>query len=195
MAFRDEQRQSLSRKLNPKHVRTRVADGKTLSYVEGWHVIAEANRIFGYDAWDRETIQMQCVWEGARNSREACTYMAQVRISVRAGELMVVRMGSGTGHGIGLTRGEAHENALKMAETDAMKRALATFGNPFGLPLYDSEQRGVRKERGHGPNPIKSHGSGRFTHRQEIGSARARIQRPIAPRFANSSIRSIGQKA
>ena len=25
-----------------------------------------------------------------------------------------------------------------------MKRALATFGNPFGLALYDKEQRGVR---------------------------------------------------
>src|SRR5262249_22549705 len=39
----------------------------------------------------------------------------------------------------------AHEIALKTAETDATKRALATFGNPFGLALYDSEQRGVRQ--------------------------------------------------
>ena len=34
---------------------------------------------------------------------------------------------------------------LKAAETDATKRALATFGNPFGLALYDREQAGVRK--------------------------------------------------
>jgi recombination DNA repair RAD52 pathway protein len=38
---------------------------------------------------------------------------------------------------------------LKTAETDATKRALATFGNPFGLALYDSEQSGVR-QRGRG---------------------------------------------
>jgi hypothetical protein len=37
---------------------------------------------------------------------------------------------------------------LKGAETDATKRALATFGNPFGLALYDREQSGVRKARG-----------------------------------------------
>jgi hypothetical protein len=37
---------------------------------------------------------------------------------------------------------------LKGAETDATKRALATFGNPFGLALYDREQAGVRKVRG-----------------------------------------------
>ena len=33
------------------------ANGTDLHYVEGWHVIAEANRIFGYDAWDRRTLQ------------------------------------------------------------------------------------------------------------------------------------------
>jgi hypothetical protein len=39
--------------------------------------------------------------------------------------------------------GQAHESAIKEAETDAMKRALVTFGNPFGLALYDKSQRQV----------------------------------------------------
>ncbi len=39
--------------------------------------------------------------------------------------------------------GQAHQSALKEAETDAMKRALMTFGNPFGLALYDKRQREV----------------------------------------------------
>jgi recombination DNA repair RAD52 pathway protein len=43
--------------------------------------------------------------------------------------------------------GQAHELALKGAETDATKRALATFGNPFGLALYDRDRVGVRKTR------------------------------------------------
>ncbi len=42
---------------------------------------------------------------------------------------------------------DAHELALKAAETDAMKRALSTFGNPFGLALYDKEQAGVRRTK------------------------------------------------
>ena len=37
--------------------------------------------------------------------------------------------------------------ALKAAETDATKRALATFGNPFGLGLYDKEQNGVTAKK------------------------------------------------
>jgi hypothetical protein len=48
---------------------------------------------------------------------------------------------------VGLTPGEAHESAIKEAETDAMKRALSTFGNPFGLALYDKEQQNVRGRR------------------------------------------------
>jgi hypothetical protein len=37
--------------------------------------------------------------------------------------------------------------ALKAAETDATKRALATFGNPFGLALYDRDQAHVTKPK------------------------------------------------
>ena len=51
MAFDVEQVRALSAKLSARHVRNRLAsNGKTLSYIEGWHAIAEANRIFGYDA-------------------------------------------------------------------------------------------------------------------------------------------------
>jgi recombination DNA repair RAD52 pathway protein len=69
--------------------------------------------------------------------------LAKVRVSVRAGEVAVVREGSGTGEGRASTPGQAHELALKGAETDATKRALATFGNSFGLALYDREQAGL----------------------------------------------------
>ena len=72
-------------------------------------------------------------------------YTAKVRIYVRAGDVLVMREGSGTGEGKAPTPGQAHEIALKSAETDATKRALATFGNVFGLALYDREQAGVRQ--------------------------------------------------
>ena len=64
-----------------------------------------------------------------------------------------MREGSGTGEGKAPTPGQAHDLALKGAETDATKRALATFGNPFGLALYDRDQLGVRKARGEKASP------------------------------------------
>ncbi len=50
MAFTEAQVKDLDAKLNAKHVRTRRAHDAVLTYVEGWHVIADANRIFGYDS-------------------------------------------------------------------------------------------------------------------------------------------------
>jgi DNA recombination protein Rad52 len=148
MAFTDIQVRLLKAKLDPRYIRTRNSNGCTLSYVEGWHAIAEANRIFGYEAWDRRTVSASCAWSEAKAGSYRAVYTAKVRITVRAGEVKVVREGSGSCEASAATAGQAHELALKGAETDATKRALATFGNPFGLALYDREQNGVRKQRG-----------------------------------------------
>jgi DNA recombination protein Rad52 len=147
MAFTEAQLKSLEAKLDAKYVRTRRAHDTTLAYVEGWHVIAEANRIFGYDAWDRHTLSTRCVCSEATNHYYAAAYTAKVRIAVRAGSLTITREGCGSGEARAPTPGEAHELALKASETDATKRALATFGNPFGLALYDRELNGVKNRK------------------------------------------------
>ena len=147
MPFTEAQVKSLEAKLDAKHVRTRRAHDITLAYVEGWHAIAEANRIFGYDAWDRHTLSTRCVWSDLANQHYTAAYIAKVRIAVRAGAIIITREGCGSGNARASTPGEAHELALKAAETDATKRALATFGNPFGLALYDRELAGVKNRK------------------------------------------------
>jgi hypothetical protein len=155
-----EQTAALAAPLNRANVQTRSQAGRSLNYLEGWVAIKEANRIFGFDGWQRETIELRCVSESQRpigrdqKSGWGVTYIARVRIRLGSqahGAQSLVREGSGAGHGIDVDLGLAHESALKEAETDAMKRALMTFGNPFGLALYDKQQRqvtsSVREER------------------------------------------------
>jgi len=143
MTFDKDIIKALSGKLNPEHVKERSQSGRKLSYVEGWHAIAEANRIFGFDAWNRETVDIRLVQERERTVGQGTgwgvTYIARVRVTVGS----IIREGVGSGHGIDRDLGLAHESAIKEAETDAMKRALMTFGNPFGLALYDKEQSNV----------------------------------------------------
>jgi recombination DNA repair RAD52 pathway protein len=91
MALSDTQVRQLRAKLESKHVKTRKANGADLHYVEGWHVIAEANRIFGYDAWDRRTLASHCVWSGPSDAYYGAAYTAKVRVSVRAGDITPVR--------------------------------------------------------------------------------------------------------
>ncbi|MFM7266399.1 MAG: RAD52 family DNA repair protein, partial [Cyanobium sp.] len=126
-----------------------------VNYLQGWVLIEEANRIFGHDGWQRQTLSCQCATEAkrligskseGRPQKEGwgVPYFARVRITMYAGERgLLIREGTGAGHGIDVDLGLAHESAIKEAETDAMKRALVTFGNPFGLALYDRSQRQV----------------------------------------------------
>ena len=124
-----EQSAALAAPLNRANVQTRSQAGRSLNYLEGWVAIREANRIFGFDGWQRETIELRCVSESQRPiGRDqkpgwGVTYIARVRIRLGSqanGAQSLVRVGSGAGHGIDVDLGLAHESALKEAETDAM---------------------------------------------------------------------------
>ena len=108
MTFTPEQIGLLQAKLDRSHVTSREQSGKTLSYIEGWWAIAEANRIFGFDAWHRETIVLQ---ETSRDllkikgyggkpdyDQWRVSFLARVRITV--GD--IVREGTGYGSGLAM---------------------------------------------------------------------------------------------
>ena len=141
MTFSTNQVQSLKRSLNSRHVRTRKVNGRELSYIEGWYAISQANRIFGFDGWNRETVDSRCLLARENRGSFLAVYVAKVRITVHADGATVIREGHGSGEGRGTSPGEVHDIALKAAETDATKRALATFGKPFGLELYRKEKK------------------------------------------------------
>lgn len=130
----------LQKPLDQKRVHLREIDGRQLSHIEGWYAIAQANEIFGYAAWDRETVFLERVQESAMTESTTCGYIARIRIRVRAGTVEVTREGTGCGFATARSPAAAHERAVKSAETDATKRALATFGAQFGLDLYDKER-------------------------------------------------------
>ena len=144
MEFSKEQIEQLSEPILAKNVKERDGnrDGTfQLAFVEGWHVIAEANRIFGFDGWSSETIETTCV----QNDPNFVTYIAKVRVTV--GD--VVREGTGAGHGNQKSGiGNNHEAAIKEAETDARKRAFMQFGNQFGLSLYNGKDKSWKTNTG-----------------------------------------------
>ena len=123
MALSDTQVRQLRTKLDGKHVKTRKANGTDLHYVEGWHVIAEANRIFGYDAWDRRTLASHCVWSGVSGACHGAAYPPRCALASERATSQLCGKDQGLGKGKPYS-GQAHELALKRAETDATKRAL-----------------------------------------------------------------------
>lgn len=148
MTFHPDAIAALKAPLDPKSVASRQQGGSQVQYIEGWHAIAEANRIFGFDGWNRETVDLQQLGEpyDNKNGNKVVNYRAKVLIVVldENGIGSVKREGCGFGQGIDRDLGQAHESAIKEAETDAMKRAFMTFGNPFGLALYDKSRANVQ---------------------------------------------------
>src|SRR5690554_1685130 len=115
MAITDEQKAALEGPLNRANVKQRTQAGRTLDYVEGWHAIAEANRIFGFDDWWRETVDMREVRQPELvDGKWRVGYLAKVRVQA----LGVIREGTGYGSGIAKDLGDAIESAIKEAETD-----------------------------------------------------------------------------
>jgi hypothetical protein len=101
MGFSAGQTLALRRNLDHRHIRTREIHGRELSYIEGWYAISEANRIFGFDGWSRETIEPKCVLARENRGTFLAVYLARVRITVHADGATVIREGHGTGEGRG----------------------------------------------------------------------------------------------
>ena len=132
----------LGEKLKKGHISQRKKGNTSLSYIESHHAIREANRAFGFDGWSYVIKELTMVSEEKnRNNNHIIGYIAMVEVVVGG----IMREDVGFGSGIASTLADAHEGATKEAVSDAMKRALRTFGDIFGLALYDKKQEHVEK--------------------------------------------------
>lgn len=145
----EEIKPRLQAKLDPAHIKP-APRGKFGDYVDGHHVISEANRIFGEDGWSYEITRLELVSEqtveregnNGPYSQYRCGYLCAVKVYVNGSSF---KEGSAVGSGMGSpdTLADHHESAVKEAETDALKRALRSYGNTFGLALYDKTRADV----------------------------------------------------
>jgi len=141
--FTDTQIAQLKEKLSDKHVLQQQGQ----DYLPGWFVIDQANRIFGHDRWSYLVKSLDLV--GQDEAGEKVSYLARVRVVVvdENGTQITTREDVGMGDQKNTRRLlDAHGNAAKAAVTDAMKRALRSFGNQFGNPLYDDKKENVETE-------------------------------------------------
>ena len=139
----DKTLRQLNQPLDATFVATRNQSGKTLSYVEAHYVIRKANEIMGFDGWTRSTENVQIVQAEQKGEKNNWYVGYTARVVVEA--FGAIRSGFGFGQGIDSDLGRAHESAIKEAESDAFKRAMMTFGDQFGLALYDKAQTHVAK--------------------------------------------------
>ncbi|MDD5399573.1 MAG: Rad52/Rad22 family DNA repair protein [Sulfurimonas sp.] len=141
--FNEKQTQVLSYELDSSRIKSRSKGNINLSYLEAFDVLETANRIFGYGNWSYAITSLAEVsQETNSNQNIIIAYRAVVNVTVNdlSHNKHISREDVGFGTGIAKTLSDAHEGAAKEAVTDAIKRAMRTFGNQFGNSLYDKNR-------------------------------------------------------
>ena len=131
--------EALAQPLDPQLVSQRKGrGGRKFDYVEGHTAIDQANRIFGFGGWGYELVgdvTLRPIEQTDSRTGEVTStaaYAAVVRVTVPGAP-------SRTDVGfqpVSDESPEGHETAFKGAVTDALKRALRSFGDRFGNGLY-----------------------------------------------------------
>ncbi len=134
----------LRKPLDKQYVKEPPA-GKYGQYIEGHHAIREANRIFNFQ-WSHTVDSLteasrDLVDLGQNNKQWRVCYVCTVTVEFNGVRHAGVAAGQGQAKPNNL--GDAIESAAKESETDALKRALVKFGDPFALALYDKTKAHV----------------------------------------------------
>ena len=152
--------EALAQPLDPQLVSQRKGrGGRKFDYIEGHTAIDQANRIFGFGGWGYELVgdvTLRPIEQTDSRTGEVTStpaYSAVVRVTVPGAP-------SRTDVGfqpVAEETPEGHETAYKGAVTDALKRALRSFGDRFGNGLYgDPPTTGHRNSESQ-PSPQRQH--------------------------------------
>ena len=141
--FVDKQIQVLKYDIEPSRIRSRTKGNMNLSYLEGFDLIETANKIFGHGNWSYTITSLdQVSQETNSNQNIVICYKAVVKFTVYSLDHTkhITKEDVGFGTGIAKMLADAHEGGAKEAVTDAIKRAMRSFGNQFGNSLYDKSR-------------------------------------------------------
>ena len=133
--FNDAQKEQLLKPINGSRIAQRPGGGgKQLSYLEAWDVKAHMIRIFGFGGWSWNVTNAELVFESEDSSKWNVGYKVIGTLTIGDAVYTEAAVGSSTLP----QRGEAHDMAVKTAESDAFKRAALNLGDQFGLSLYNN---------------------------------------------------------
>ncbi|MFD3336079.1 Rad52/Rad22 family DNA repair protein [Streptomyces sp. NPDC058700] len=141
----------LLRPVNPDRV---GKDGKGFAHMEAWDIKRHLIRIFGFGGHDIDLLDVTLISETSqmlrKKNRDGQEYGAPYEawtVIYRVSVCLTVKVdGIELGHWTGVatgdatnqpSRADAHDLALKTADSQALKRAATNLGDQFGLSLYN----------------------------------------------------------
>jgi len=133
MSLSNDQVNELLKPINPSRV---SKDGKGFAHVEAWDVRKTMNQMFGFAEWSSNVTDMNLVYETQTNGQKPrwnVCYRARCVIQINDTVYAEWAVGDATNYP---SRPDAHDQAIKTAESQAFKRCAVNLGDQFGLSLY-----------------------------------------------------------
>jgi hypothetical protein len=125
--------------------RVKKKDG--MSHVEAYDVRRRLTNIFGFGGWSEELTDLTMLYEQSRpkggqpdgEPTWRCSYRATVKLTIHATGAVYEESATGANWGWNNDgkRDEAHDFAIKMAVSQAIKRCAVNLGDQFGASLYN----------------------------------------------------------
>lgn len=131
------QYEQLLKDLNPSRVS--MLDG--MAYMEAWDIRAHLIRMFGFGGFSIELLDYELAYEQETTTRQGKAafkvgYRARVQLTIHSLGATYTEAAFGESVMPDFKRGDAHDMAIKTAESQALKRAAVNLGTQFGLSLY-----------------------------------------------------------
>lgn len=127
--------------LDRDRVSTRKQSGRDMSYVEAWDIKRTLIRVFGFGGFSVDLTDCSLAFEQQVPQASNPDKM-NWNVGYRAVVRLTIDYATYTEAAVGFAslpdRGEAHDMAMKTAESDALKRAAIYLGTQFGLGLYNN---------------------------------------------------------
>ena len=136
--FNARQQEILLKGLNPQRISQRKGGGgRSLSYLEAWDVKAHLIRVFGFGGFSSDVLSAELMFEDQVGNNWNVGYKVILRLTI-GNDRFITYTEAAVGSASLPQRGEAHDMAVKTAESDALKRAAINLGDQFGLSLYNN---------------------------------------------------------
>lgn len=191
--FSKNQLEVLNQELDNSRIKTREKGNISLSYIEGFDVIDTANLIFGFGNWSYLISSLtQVSQEQNQNQNNVVCYKAVVKLIVKDENhtKSTSRQDIGFGTGVSKTLADSHENAGKEAVTDALKRAMRSFGNQFGNSLYDKTRNHQNSPQMQNQNYQQNQN---YNQQQQQGIQRQNQNQMVQQQVQNPNSRNVNQ--
>lgn len=181
MSLHPTQTDALLRPIVPERV---SKDGKGHRHVQAYDVRRRLVEVFGFGGWSGDVTDLTPIFEtenqqGKWTVAYRCTY--RVVIHATGASYTEAAMGSAVNQP---SRADAHDLAIKTAESQAFKRAAVNLGSQAGLSLYANDNPFapiVRYVLGDDPARINDDGSITRPQKPAEADTKDHVAAPVAP--------------